>query len=170
MSGDIHMRGIVDFYLPKYRQSRDTFAWGDCTFKIGKIELPLKFRETTWNMQIRKDHHVLLHFHARNLDRSFYAAEYESAGIYHGDINVKFLTYISGIAEFPLICHCHALGEEGLFPPQIINHYGSFEIQELSFSDEESVLALPDTILMHYTESVRMEAAMIRQLVGMLRH
>ena len=169
MNRDINMRGIIDFYLPKYKHSRDTFTWGDSTFKIGKIELPLKFREITWKLQSGKDGHVLLHFHARNIDRMYYASEYESAGIYHGNIDVKFLSYINGIVEFPLMCHCHALGEDGLFPPQIINHYGSFEIKELSFSDHESVLKLPAVVLENYTEAVKMEAAVIRQLIGMLK-
>lgn len=169
MNGDINMRGIIDFYLPKYKHGRDTFAWGDCTFKIGKSELPLHFDETTWEVQRRRDEHIILRFHSRSLDRGYYAENYEKIGIFPIEISVKFLTAVTGIAEIPLLCRCRDLQEKEVLPPQIINYYGSFDILELSFSDDVSVLRLPDSFLEAYSETVKMEAAMIRQLRNMLK-
>lgn len=170
MKHDITMKGTIDFYLPKFRQNRDEIVFGDCTLKIGKKELPVKFRETVWNLESGADDHLLIHFQAREMDRISYAAAYDGLGLLADDINMELISKMTGIAEFPVSFDCEELGERGMLPPQIINHYGSFAIKELSFGDGENLFVPSEKILEDHTENVKIEAAMIRQLVGMLHH
>ncbi len=171
MSYDIIMEGVIDFYLPKFRKDRDDLILGDFIFQVGKKEIPLKFREIVWEMGEGEEGHLLLRFHAQNVDRISYAAAYDEIGLLVDDITVEYFSGTTGIVAIPLMCDCEGLGEKGLLPPQILNHYGSFAIKELSLSDAdgENKFVLSEKILDGYNETVKMEAAMIRQLVNMLR-
>lgn len=175
MGYDIAMKGMIDFYLPKFRRNQDDIIWGDFAFQVGKKEIPLKFREFTWELETGEEGHFLLRFHAQSVDRISYAAAYDEMGLLVDDITVEYLSGMTAITAIPLMCDCEGLGEKGLLPPQILNHYGSFAIKELSLSDAEgesdaeNTFALSEKILENYNETVKMEAAMIRQLVNMLR-
>lgn len=171
MGYDIIMEGMIDFYLPKFRKDRDELIWGDFIFQVGKNEIPLKFREIVWEMEAGEEGHFSLRFHAQNVDRISYAAAYDEIGLLADDITVEYFSGMKGIVVVPLMCDCEGLGEKGLLPPQILNHYGSFAIKALSLSDAdgENKFILSEKILEGYNETVKMEAAMIRQLVNMLR-
>lgn len=171
MGYDIIMEGVIDFYLPKFRKDRDDLIWGDFVFQVGKKEIPLKFKEIAWEVGEGEEGHSSLRFHAQNVDRISYAAAYDEVGLLVDDITVEYFSGMTGIVAIPLMCDCEGLGEKGLLPPQILNHYGSFAIKELSLSDAdgENKFILSEKILDGYNETVKMEAAMIRQLVNMLR-
>lgn len=171
MSYDIIMEGVIDFYLPKFRKDRDDLFFGDFAFQVGKKEIPLKFKEIAWEMEAGEEGHFLLRFHAQNIDRISYAAAYDEIGLLVDDVTVEYFSGTTAIVTIPFMCDCEGLGEKGLLPPQILNHYGAFAIKKLSLSDSngENVFVLSEKILESYNETIKLEAAMIRQLVNMLR-
>jgi len=165
---DIGIKCVIDFYLPEFNRKKDNFKFADLKFRINENEIPLRFNEISWDIKEGEKKHLIIDFKASAVDRISCAAAYDEAGFRVDDIDLKLLANATELIEFPLMCTCQAIGEKHMLPPQVVNRDGVFEVKELVLSDGEDSLKVSEKILFDYSEAVKMDAAMVRELMRML--
>ncbi len=165
---DISVKCTIDFYLPEFNRKKDSFKFADLKFRISGHEIPLKFKDVTWDIKESEKKHLIISFKAGGIDRISCAAAYDTAGLKADDITLHYLANATELTEFSLMCTCSAIGEKHMLPPQVVNHEGVFDIKQLILSDGEDSLEVSEKILFNYSESVKMDAAMVSELLRML--